>query len=122
MRYLALLVMLAGCSTITNGTTQMIDVNTDPVGADCTLTRHNEQIGLVSNTPAFIQVDKTKYDILFTCRKAGYQNASYFNKSDIAGMTVGNAIFGGLIGWGIDSATGSDNKYDSSVFIKLQKK
>jgi hypothetical protein len=44
------------------------------------------------------------------------------NKSSSAGATFGNIVAGGLIGWGVDSATGSDNKYDSPVNITLSKK
>ncbi|MDB5491327.1 MAG: hypothetical protein JWO78_1176 [Micavibrio sp.] len=65
---------------------------------------------------------KTKYDINIVCTKAGYEKTTYFNKSDVAGATVGNLIFGGGIGWAIDSASGADNKYTSPVNITLPKK
>lgn len=41
------------------------------------------------------------------------------NHSGSAGATFGNIVAGGLIGWGIDSASGSDNKYDSPVNMTL---
>jgi hypothetical protein len=41
------------------------------------------------------------------------------NKSGAAGATFGNIVLGGGIGWAIDSATGSDNKYDSPVNLSL---
>jgi hypothetical protein len=34
-------------------------------------------------------------------------------------FTFGNIAIGGLIGWGIDSAVGADNKYDSPMNITL---
>jgi hypothetical protein len=51
--------------------------------------------------------------------KSGYQMATYYNHSGAAGATFGNIILGGGIGWAIDSATGSDNKYESPVNITL---
>jgi hypothetical protein len=76
-------------------------------------------IGTVSPTPSAILIEKTKYDIIVKCDKDGYQEATYFNKSGAAGATVGNIILGGGIGWAIDSATGSDNKYDSPVNLTM---
>jgi hypothetical protein len=41
------------------------------------------------------------------------------NKSGAAGATFGNIVLGGGIGWAVDSATGSDNKYDSPVNLSM---
>ena len=81
--------------------------------------REGNVIARVNPTPGTVKISKTKHDITVDCTKEGFQKASYFNKSDIAGMTVGNLILGGAIGWAIDSATGSDNKYTSAVHIEL---
>lgn len=64
-------------------------------------------------------IEKSKHDISVECSKEGYQMATFNNHSDVAGATVGNVLLGGLIGWGIDSATGSDNKYEGNVNITL---
>lgn len=77
------------------------------------------RIGEVANTPGSILVQKTKHDISVVCIKDGYQQATYFNKSGVAGATFGNIILGGGIGWIVDSASGSDNKYDSPVNLTL---
>jgi len=37
----------------------------------------------------------------------------------MAAGTFGNIIAGGVIGWGVDSATGADNKYPESVMVQL---
>lgn len=113
------MVALAGCSTVTEGTSQRISVNTNPPGASCELTRHNESIGKIDPTPGSIKIEKTKYDIMIECSKEGYQKGSYVNHSDVAAATVGNIILGGGIGWAIDSASGSDNKYEPTVNINL---
>jgi hypothetical protein len=43
----------------------------------------------------------------------------YENNSGIAPATWGNLALGGLVGWGVDSAFGADNKYDSPVNLTL---
>ncbi len=112
-------VALSGCSTIINGTSQQIVVNTNPSGADCGLYRQGIRIGEVANTPGSVLIQKTKHDISVVCVKDGYQQATYFNKSGVAGATFGNIILGGGVGWIVDSASGSDNKYDSPVNLTL---
>lgn len=123
MKHLVLLgcaaLALAGCSTIVEGRSQSININTNPAGADCALKRQGGVIGRVNPTPGAALIEKSKHDISIECSKAGYQTASFNNHSDVAGATVGNVLIGGLIGWGIDSATGADNKYDGNVNITL---
>ncbi len=115
-------ILLSGCSSIIEGRSQEININTTPPAATCTLTRHDETIGTVTPTPGSIYIEKTKYDIMITCKKKGYETATYLNHSGAAGATVGNIILGGGIGWAIDSAAGADNKYDTPVNISLSKK
>jgi hypothetical protein len=111
--------MLGACSTIIEGRSQQIVVNSNPIGADCGLYRQGMRIATVQNAPGSTLIEKSKYDIWIACVKQGYQLASYYNHSGVAGATLGNIILGGGIGWAIDSATGSDNKYDSPVNITL---
>jgi len=103
------LVSVTACATIISGTTEQIAVNTNPSGAACDFMRNGQRIAEIPSTPASSLIQKTKYDITIVCRKAGYQDASYLNHSGAAGATFGNIVLGGFIGWGIDSATGSDN-------------
>lgn len=110
---------LAGCASIVEGTTQNILVNTNPPGADCGLYRQGLRIGSVMNAPGSALVNKTKHDIWVVCVKQGYQQATYFNHSGVAGGTFGNIVLGGGIGWAIDSADGADNKYDSPINLTL---
>lgn len=113
---------LSACSTIVEGTSQDIQVNSTPPGARCELKRDGTVIGVVPSTPGSVNVKKTKQNIMVTCSKEGYQDASFNNKSDFAGATAGNLLLGGIIGVGIDAATGATNKYDPEVNITLPPK
>ena len=123
MRFLPLVaifgLLLSGCSSIIEGTTQEIVINTNPPGAGCDFLRKGNTIARVDPTPGGTTIKKTKHDIRIECALAGYQNASYLNKSGAAAATFGNIVLGGGVGWAIDSASGADNKYDSPVNITL---
>ncbi len=116
--------VMGGCSSITQGTTQEIFVNTTPAGASCTLKRNGVEINSVAKTPGGVMVDKTKHDILITCNKTGYQEATYYNNSGwesgsgAAGIALDVVLTLGVSS-AIDSATGADNKYESPVNITL---
>ena len=110
---------LAGCGTITQGTSQNITITSTPPGGHCDLTRKGEHVATLDATPGTVKVDKTKNDILLTCKLAGYQDASANLESGYGAGTFGNIILGGGIGWAIDSATGADNKYPSSAAVQF---
>lgn len=123
-RYALILPILAlpACSTIVEGRSQEITVNTNPPGASCTLIRQEKPIATISPTPGSAYIEKSKYDITIKCSKPGYETATYLNHSGAAGATFGNIILGGGIGWAVDSASGADNKYDSPVNVTLVRK
>ena len=116
---LILLVSLTACSSVIEGTSQEIMVNTNPPGADCSLERQGLSIARIDPTPGAATIKKTKYDITIRCNKDGYDEATFLNHSGSAGATFGNIVLGGGVGWAIDSAAGADNKYDSPVNITL---
>ena len=121
MRTILLLpvLLLPACSSIIEGTSQEISVNTNPGQAQCGLYRQGMKIAEIGSTPGSALIKKTKHDITVLCQKEGYQQATYLNHSGAAGATVGNIILGGGIGWAIDSASGADNKYDPAVNVTL---
>src|SRR6185312_11360642 len=111
--------LITGCSSIIEGTSQEIMVNTTPAAANCSIDRQGLSIARVDPTPGAATIKKDKYDITIRCNKAGYQQATYLDHSGVAGATWGNIVAGGGIGWAIDSASGADNKYGSPVNITL---
>ena len=115
----AVALLLSACATIVSGTSQDISVNTNPPGANCTVNREGHKIAQVSPTPGIAKVDKTRDDITLVCDKDGYQEATFFVHSGFEAMTLGNMAIGGLIGVGIDAATGANNHYDSPANVTL---
>jgi hypothetical protein len=76
-------------------------------------------ISVVEKTPGAVFVSKTKHDITAKCELEGYTQTDTYLESGTEGATWGNILAGGLIGWGVDSATGSDNKYPEYTTIQL---
>lgn len=112
-------IYLCGCSTIIEGTSQRIAVATSPPGGYCSLKRDGRVIATVTQAPAEVTVDRTKDDILLTCVASGYAPDSQYLHSGIATGVYGNIIIGGVVGWGVDSATGADNAYPSTVNVNM---
>lgn len=96
---------LAGCATVTRGTTSQVQMDTDPPGA---LARTS--LNHTCTTPCTIQVSR-KDEFAVTFSKEGFQDARMDVKTQIAGTGAagfaGNIVLGGVIGMGVDAATGS---------------
>lgn len=116
---LGVIPVVAGCSSIIEGTSQTISIDSSPTGARCEFEREGQIVGVVDPTPGSIFLKKTKNNINLTCEKAGYEEARAFIKSEVEGATFGNIILGGGIGWIIDSASGADNKYQDHLSVTL---
>src|SRR5689334_8557970 len=86
--------LVSGCSSVIEGTSQEIMVNTNPAGANCALTREGNVIARVNPTPGAATIKKTKHDITILCDMQGYQQATYLNHSGVAGATFGNIVLG----------------------------
>jgi hypothetical protein len=112
-------ITLSGCATIIQGTSQDIAITTPPVsGANCILTSKEGSWAVVS--PGVAHVEKSKEDVLIKCTKDGYQEANAVIPSDFQAWTVGNIVAGGLIGVGVDAATGAMNEYPKGFAVPMQ--
>jgi hypothetical protein len=117
--FAALALLLPGCASIIEGTTESIAVTTPPIeGAKCVL-KSSEGTYYVT-TPGNATVHKTKHDLNVECDKDGYQHASQKVESHFNGATAGNIIAGGLIGAGVDAATGADYNYPTDVTVPMK--
>lgn len=110
--------LLSGCASIASGTTQQIAITSSPAGATCDLSRQGLSIQKLT-TPASAFVQKSKYDISVACSKDGFQPTTQVNKSGVEGWVFGNLLFGGIIGLGIDLASGAQNHYDTLMNFNL---
>ena len=110
--------ILGGCATLVSGTDQDISVDTPGyAGAECVL--RSAGVGEYTVvTPATLKVSRSKHDIHVTCSKGCLRGAGLI-ASNLEGTAAGNLLLGGIIGAGIDSASGALNKYTSHTAIAL---
>lgn len=113
------LLLLPSCATIVKGTTQTIAINTPGVaGARCQL--RSGAVGSIEVvTPATLTVEKSQESITVRCSKECYQDGAGVVTSFTEGMAAGNVIAGGVIGLGVDAATGAMNKYAPETVIVM---
>jgi hypothetical protein len=117
MKLFALIFVLSlstGCATIIKGTTQSVPVSSEPSGADILVDG-----SLVGTTPADVEL-KRKRDHLVLIQKKGYAPKSVAVVKNVGGAVWGNIIAGGLIGWGVDAASGAQNNLTpKTITVKL---
>jgi hypothetical protein len=101
-------VLIQGCATITRGTTEVLVIETTPSGAEVDMSN-----GLRCKTPCAMEV-KRKTNIVLDITKDGYESARINVLSEVAGAgaagMAGNVILGGVIGAGVDAATGATKR------------
>ncbi len=123
MRYSPLAIMLtaallSGCASIVKGTSQSIAITTPPTtGALCTLSSSQGNWQLTS--PGAVTVEKSQQDIQVRCDKPGWQEGFATIPSNFEGWTVGNILLGGVIGLGVDAATGAINEYPHAFQVPM---
>ena len=96
---------LSGCATITRGTTDQLQIVSDPSGADV-----RSSMGPTCITPCTLQVSR-KDEFTVTISKPGFIEEQVPVKTQIAGNGAagfaGNVLIGGIIGMGADAYTGA---------------
>ena len=113
------LVLMTGCATIVKGTTQNVAIETPGVeGAECELSSPGIGTKTVV-TPATLELEKSQHNVSVTCRKRCYQDGVGVIASYTEGMAAGNVVIGGVIGLGVDAATGAMNKYADRTSILI---
>ena len=109
------LLLLSGCATVIKGTTQTMPINSDPDGADVVV--NNLVVGI---TPTEIELQR-KRDHQITLRKEGYAPATVPVLKSVGGAVWGNILAGGIIGWGVDAASGAQyNLKPETIFVRLR--
>lgn len=111
---------LAACATIVKGTTQTVAINTPGVPqATCTLSSPAIGSRMVV-TPGTTTLEKSKDAIAVRCTKECYLEGSGILASNFQAMSAGNIILGGVIGLGVDAASGAMNEYAPEVQVLMQ--
>ena len=118
----ALCAALGGCASITRGTTENLSISSTPSGAQADITGLDVPTACV--TPCAVLV-KRNADITITINKEGYEPQIVPLTKEIPGTGAagfaGNILAGGLIGMGVDAATGAAQDHKPNpVIVTLQ--
>ena len=111
-----------GCASATRGTTESISIASTPPGATADVSGLDNPTACV--TPCVVQV-KRNADITVSVNKPGYEPQVIPLTKEVAGSGAagfaGNVLVGGLVGMGVDAATGAamDHK-PNPVEVTLQ--
>lgn len=117
-----LCIALGGCASVTRGTTENISIASTPSGATADVAGLDVPTTCV--TPCVVQA-KRNADIVVTVGKEGFEPQVIPLTKDISGGGgagfAGNLLLGGLVGMGVDAATGAamDHK-PNPVIVTLQ--
>lgn len=99
------LALLGGCATVTRGTTSEVQIQSEPSGAAVETSLNHK-----CTAPCTIKINR-KEEFSVTFRLAGYEEQSIFVKTRVAGAgaagLAGNVLIGGIVGIGVDAATGA---------------
>lgn len=104
----ALAATLGGCASVTRGTTENISIASTPSGAEATVS--GLEVPTTCVTPCVV-VAKRSADISVTFAKPGYRTETVTLHKEVPGAGAagfaGNLLAGGLVGMGVDAATGA---------------
>jgi hypothetical protein len=119
---LAACAMLGGCASVARGTTETISIASTPSGAEAVVS--GLETPTTCLTPCAV-VAKRNADISISFQKDGYEPQIVQLSKDIpatgAAGFAGNILLGGLIGMGVDAATGAATDHKPNpVIVTLQ--
>lgn len=111
--------LLLGCASIVSGQNQVVSVETPLCpGAKCRL-QNKAGVFWVPITPGTISINREYDDLIVTCSKDGYPDTTLNVGSSTKGMAFGNILVGGIIGAGVDMATGAAYDYPAVITVPL---
>ena len=96
----AITIFLGSCSTIVKGTQQQVSINTPGI-------------------PGAIVLPKSKHNVAVSCTAQCYSPGVATLASHTEVMAAGNILFGGVIGLGVDAASGAMNTYDANLDVMM---
>lgn len=109
-----MLLFTSGCATITTGRNQRVPIDSNPQGANVTVSS-----GYRGITPCSFELERNKDHVIKISLK-GYRTAQIQLKKTVCGSTAGNIILGGFIGLGVDAISGAMFKLTpENVYVDL---
>jgi hypothetical protein len=114
------IIVISGCASLSQGTSQTLVVNVEPKETICEATRDSSGvIGTVTANNPSLMVSKSKNDIVLTCKATGHKTKVV----RLTSSTSANGVIGGaFLDLGIvDMMTGAMWKYGDSVTVALEK-
>lgn len=117
------IVLTTGCASIVSGTNQSLSVETRSAsgesiaGANCKL--ENPKGVWYVTTPGSVTVHRAYDNLSVYCTKTGEEAGAASVKSSTKGMAFGNILFGGVIGAGVDTASGAAYDYPTLITVQL---
>lgn len=114
--------LLSGCASVVNGHNQSVSVTTksqgvELSGAKCSMT--NDKGVWYVTTPGSVSVHRSYGELTVNCASVGLPNGIAAVKSSTTGAVFGNILLGGVIGAGIDVATGAAYNYPNTIAIDM---
>lgn len=111
--------IFSGCASVTTGQNQSLSVETPACpAASCKLT-NDKGTWFIASTPGTVTVNRAYGDMSVVCEKGDAKATAQF-KSNTKGMAFGNILLGGVIGAGVDVATGAAYDYAPVLSIDLR--
>lgn len=123
---LSLTLLGSGCASIVTGHNQSVSVETRSkqgeavASANCKLT--NDKGTWFVTSPGSVSVRRSYSDLLVNCEKANQEPGVASVKSSTKAMAFGNIIFGGVIGAGVDIASGAAYDYPTLITVWMGEK
>lgn len=107
---------LNSCATIINGTSQQINITSTPIDAKVFV--DDQELG---KTP-YVAKLKRKDNHIVKIELEGYKTEVITLNGETSGWFIGNCLFGGLIGMGIDAITGAMYRLEPKEISKSLEK
>jgi hypothetical protein len=124
MKFLSILLgsaPLFGCASITGSSTQSISVTTVCEGkivANIPCILGNNKGQWLLTTAGSAQIHKSYEDLTVSCKKDASEGKAVFRSKNNTG-TWGNILLGGVVGYAVDSGSGSGFDYPGNVTVVL---
>lgn len=109
--------LLCGCATMVRGNEQAVTFTSEPPGARVTI---NSKVR--GSTPGRILVERSAEPAQVTVEKEGYYPKTFVLEETTSPMLLGNILIGGVIGLGVDAASGKGEDYVGSVHVRLERR